>query len=346
MYHFHRRTAEPLGPASAPGYDKSTSRCQTLPSIRALGEYQPVIPGVPLIRCAKTRPHGISGSLKPTFVSARPVCLAVRQTSTFTLFSGCPTHLSLPLYNSGTLSESAAPAKLRTTQCPLWKGEETQIARVVSQGWFLPPILYTHIFFPVQGYSQGAQGLTVYLRVLRIFTENSISLSPLWRQRGDHETIHARRNLPDKEFRYLRTVRVTAAVYWAFHSMPRHVLVSFQHRAGLRPYTSVCTLAESCVFSKQLPPPFHCDLFRGVHSPEVTGRVCRVPSKWVSHSPSCIARVHLCRFAVRCSLFWETRRDFSWRLFQDFPYPIREKKERKLSSSPSEFHQRDACATV
>ena len=29
------------------------------------------------------------------------------------------------------------------------------------------------------------------------------------------------RNLPDKEFRYLRTVIVTAAVYWGFISMLR-----------------------------------------------------------------------------------------------------------------------------
>ena len=35
----------------------------------------------------------------------------------------------------------------------------------------------------------------------------------------DHYTIRAGRNLPDKEFRYLRTVIVTAAVYWGFNSM-------------------------------------------------------------------------------------------------------------------------------
>ena len=32
-------------------------------------------------------------------------------------------------------------------------------------------------------------------------------------------TIRAGRNLPDKEFRYLRTVIVTAAVYWGFDSV-------------------------------------------------------------------------------------------------------------------------------
>ena len=30
--------------------------------------------------------------------------------------------------------------------------------------------------------------------------------------------FRAGRNLPDKEFRYLRTVIVTAAVYWGFNS--------------------------------------------------------------------------------------------------------------------------------
>ncbi len=34
----------------------------------------------------------------------------------------------------------------------------------------------------------------------------------------DRYTIRAGRNLPDKEFRYLRTVIVTAAVYWGFGS--------------------------------------------------------------------------------------------------------------------------------
>ena len=36
------------------------------------------------------------------------------------------------------------------------------------------------------------------------------------RQRGSRYAIRAGRNLPDKEFRYLRTVIVTAAVYRGF----------------------------------------------------------------------------------------------------------------------------------
>ena len=41
--------------------------------------------------------------------------------------------------------------------------------------------------------------------------------------------------------------------------MLAHLLLTFQHRAGVRPYTSPCGLAESCVFAKQSLPPGHCD---------------------------------------------------------------------------------------
>ena len=69
---------------------------------------------------------------------------------------------------------------------------------------------------PMSSYSKGAQGLSVFPRVTGIFTRISISLSLWLRQRGDRYAIRAGRNLPDKEFRYLRTVIVTAAVYWGF----------------------------------------------------------------------------------------------------------------------------------
>ena len=67
-------------------------------------------------------------------------------------------------------------------------------------------------------YSEGARGLSVPLRVIGIFTDTTISQSSRLRQYPDHYTIRAGRNLPDKEFRYLRTVIVTAAVYWGFDS--------------------------------------------------------------------------------------------------------------------------------
>jgi hypothetical protein len=83
----------------------------------------------------------------------------------------------------------------------------------------LPPIL--HITYPVSmlSYSKGSRGLSVPLRVIGIFTDTTISPSSWPRQCPDRYTIRAGRNLPDKEFRYLRTVIVTAAVYWGFNSM-------------------------------------------------------------------------------------------------------------------------------
>ena len=80
------------------------------------------------------------------------------------------------------------------------------------------------------------------------------------RQCPDHYTIRAGRNLPDKEFRYLRTVIVTAAVYWGFNSMLAHLLLTFQHWAGVSSYTSSFDLAETCVFVKQLLGTLLCDL--------------------------------------------------------------------------------------
>src|SRR5262249_20580345 len=70
--------------------------------------------------------------------------------------------------------------------------------------------------------------------------------------------IRAGRNLPDKEFRYLRTVIVTAAVYRGFDSELAPLLLTFRHRAGVRPYTSSLDFAEPCVFGKQSLPPGMC----------------------------------------------------------------------------------------
>ena len=123
----------------------------------------------------------------------------------------------------------------------------------------LPPILHMQVQIPMSSYSKGAQGLSVFLRVHGIFTATSISPS-LWpRQCGDRYAIRAGRNLPDKEFRYLRTVIVTAAVYWGFDPMLSHLQLTFQHRAGVTPYTSTFVLAECCVFNKQSQPPILCD---------------------------------------------------------------------------------------
>ena len=87
--------------------------------------------------------------------------------------------------------------------------------------WYrsLPPILHRLIQKTMSSYSKGARGLSVLWQVTGIFTGTTISLSISPRQRPTRYAIHARRNLPDKVLRYLRTVIVTAAVYWGFNSM-------------------------------------------------------------------------------------------------------------------------------
>ena len=57
--------------------------------------------------------------------------------------------------------------------------------------------------------------------------------------------------LPDKEFRYLRTIIVIADVHWRFEDWLAPLLLTFQHWSGVTLYTSPCGFAESCVFGKQ-----------------------------------------------------------------------------------------------
>ena len=59
------------------------------------------------------------------------------------------------------------------------------------------------------------------MRETGIFTGTTSSLSSSLRQLSDRYAIRAGRNLPDKEFRYLRTVIVTAAIHWGFNSQLR-----------------------------------------------------------------------------------------------------------------------------
>ena len=135
--------------------------------------------------------------------------------------------------------------------------------KLASRFHSLPPILYIKYQNPILGYSKAPWGLSVLSRVTGIFTGTTISPGGQLRQCPDRYTIRAGRNLPDKEFRYLRTVIVTAAVYWGFDSKLAPLLLTFQHRAGVSPYTSSFDLAETCVFDKQSPGPFHCGSFSG-----------------------------------------------------------------------------------
>ena len=122
----------------------------------------------------------------------------------------------------------------------------------------LPPILRICGPLPVPNCSKAPRGLFVLPRVDRIFTVNSISPGPSSRQCPDRYAFRAGRNLPDKEFRYLRTVIVTAAVHRGFGSKLSPLPLTFRHWAGVSPYTSAFALAETCGFDKQSPGPALC----------------------------------------------------------------------------------------
>ena len=107
----------------------------------------------------------------------------------------------------------------------------------------LRPILHIGCPDTTLSYSKGSRGLFVPSRVIGIFTDTTISLGSWLRQCPDHYTIRAGRNLPDKEFRYLRTVIVTAAVYWGFNS-----------------YLRACALSTPL----NLPAPGRCQAVYGV----------------------------------------------------------------------------------
>ena len=85
----------------------------------------------------------------------------------------------------------------------------------------LPPMLHKNKQIPISDYSKGSWGLSVLPQVSGIFTGTTTSPGSTSRQRPDRYTIRAGRNLPDKEFRYLRTVIVTADIHQGFRSKLR-----------------------------------------------------------------------------------------------------------------------------
>ena len=143
-------------------------------------------------------PEGTFGRLRYSFAGDHP-----SQTAPLTLSAPRFHGVALePSFSQGGISPAAPP-------------------RLASRLLSLPPILHKLNPNPVSSYSKAPRGLFVLLRVHGIFTATSISPSPLLRQRSSRYTIRAGRNLPDKEFRYLRTVIVTAAVHRGFGSKLR-----------------------------------------------------------------------------------------------------------------------------
>ena len=62
-------------------------------------------------------PYGTTGSLYPTFVPARLVCLTVKRSYAIALYARLPSVLRTPLKASDTFLEATTPVKLPTIQC-------------------------------------------------------------------------------------------------------------------------------------------------------------------------------------------------------------------------------------
>ena len=147
------------------------------------------------LRLVSIQPEGTFGRLRYLLGGDRP-----SQTAYQTLSPSRIHGLGLgPKLDQGGISTSTPP-------------------RLAPQFPCLPPMLHRPSPSSISSYSKAPRGLFVLLRVRRIFTPISISPGPLLRQRPTRYTIRAGRNLPDKEFRYLRTVIVTAAVHRGFSS--------------------------------------------------------------------------------------------------------------------------------
>ena len=123
-------------------------------------------------------------------------------------------------------------------------------------------------------------------------------------RRGPRWSIRARRNLPDKAFGYLKTVRVTAGVKRSLAQLDPGF--RYRHWPGFRNRAHPFGLTVPYVFSKQSGPPSHCDLklslrpASGTPNTEDTGLICRVPSPRSTPTRlGLLTQEHLCRFLVR-----------------------------------------------
>ena len=173
-------------------------------------------------------PFTCTGSLCPSFLPARHVCLPVKRPFAIALCRRLPIGVRAPLGASVTLLEATTPVKLPAKRCPRYyelapRQRKGRISTAAPRALACPllclrPILHIRCPGAALSCSKGSRGLFVPSRVIGIITDTTISLGSWLRQCPDHYTIRAGRNLPDKEFRYLRTVIVTAAVYRGFNS--------------------------------------------------------------------------------------------------------------------------------
>ena len=76
-----------------------------------------------------TVPFRITGSLCPSFLPGRPVCLPVKLPYAIALCGRLPIGLREPLEASVTLLEATTPVKLPAKQCPHFKRVRNQMRK-------------------------------------------------------------------------------------------------------------------------------------------------------------------------------------------------------------------------
>ena len=181
------------------------------------------------------------------------------------------------------------------------------------------------------------------------------------RQRPSRYAFRAGRNLPDKEFRYLRTVIVTAAIDRGFGSQLAPLPLTFRHWAGVSPYTSACALAGTCVFGKQSLGPLLCDPSRFHAASRFTLAGHPFSRSYGVNLPSSLTRDHsstlvLLRPATCVGLRYGRSRHpppgFSWRRGSiELPsvalraFPLLE-RHRRTESSSAQLRRGNSNATL
>src|ERR1035437_8300957 len=167
----------------------------------------------------------------------------------------------------------------------------------------------------MKGERKGARGLSVEWRAPGVFTGTTSSPGGRLRQFSDRYAIRAGRNLPDKEFRYLRTVIVTAAVHRGFSSKLRlrcPLPLTFRHRAGVSPYTSFSTLQRPVFLLNSRLRHFTATHLLGGHTFS-RSYGANVPSSCTDNHPSSLEYASRPPVSVCGTETLNLLRGFSWR---------------------------------
>ncbi len=124
--------------------------------------------------------------------------------------------------------------------------------------WRLLPTLYIKTHITATSYSKVLRGLRFPLENSGLYTRKMCSGDTNSGQRRSRYALHARRQLNDKVFRYLKRIIVIPAVYLFLAPLERSL--KCRHWADVTIRTHHFWLANRCVFIKQSELPSHCTL--------------------------------------------------------------------------------------